>query len=905
MKNESKTNKQTANQLEIVNYISFRNHDIDDFKFDFSRTELAQYNIYEQRKILLKMWIDKLNACNDYEEFKNTVGALKQKYSANCNSEIFFHDFLKFFLYNFIFNGRDDTFNIITQFLNDNDYFDIEKSLCLIYNPQDVLNAYNNQKFYTALTAKKWKDRLKWFVEDLENNDIKFIINSYFDEKTHFFVFHKIGKWKDNEISYDYDPILVEIFKYFETFEELAEFLNGDLNYCDLSKAIIPNIDFSKYKVSENTKLPIQYQRHPSYDLKKIFDRKEKIFVVKQNWSDEYGNSIKNYTHKFCYFGDFVHFLKNDLSGADLLFYDGLENIADLSDINFANAKLKSTILDKLGIKYKRAINDNVEHFPVILNNEIATANELAAERMPVSFAEALKCQKIYYISDLHLLHRLNDANLKSLDDAYYVVQKIVDNFLDEVILDEINNLRKNVILIGGDTSSDFSIFELFVKTLRQSISEKKLNINVVFTLGNHELWDFAELTLDEIINKYKKILTENKMYLLQNNLIFKYNWNEIGEVSTDELQNISKTELTNRLKNARLILFGGLGFAGYNEEFNANQLIYRLTLNRRQEIEESKKFEKLYEKVCTDLSDKRVVIFTHMPQKDWCSHSEPHKNFVYVNGHTHRNYFYDDGDYRIYADNQIGYRHKNFRLKYFYLDDDYDIFADYTSGIYEITREDYIDFYLGKNISLWFSRDFAKLYMLKKSGYYMFVLKSKKGNLNILNGGALKRLEQNDITYYFEKMDKIISFIKSPLDEFSKYQKQISDEIKAIGGSGSIHGAIIDIDFFNHLYINPIDLKITAYWASDIINKVVYADVPTLLQSNCPTLYANYRKQLEGNINFATALKSSNLISAKKVYLATDIYRASMEIKKMQKLNSNILSIWLEPDIKKLKDIK
>ena len=151
--------------------------------------------------------------------------------------------------------------------------------------------------------------------------------------------------------------------------------------------------------------------------------------------------------------------------------------------------------------------------------------------------------------------------------------------------------------------------------------------------------------------------------------------------------------------------------------------------------------------------------------------------------------------------------------------------------------------------------------------------------------------------------MDKVISYIKTPLDNFSNYQKQISEEIKAIGGSGNIHGAIIDIDFFNHLYINPVDLTVTAYWASDIINKVVFDDTPTLLQSNCPEIYANYLKQIESKSETAIVINKSSIVNPPQFYLDTDIYRASREIKKMQKLSSNILSIWIEPETKKLSD--
>ena len=44
-----------------------------------------------------------------------------------------------------------------------------------------------------------------------------------------------------------------------------------------------------------------------------------------------------------------------------------------------------------------------------------------------------------------------------------------------------------------------------------------------------------------------------------------------------------------------------------------------------------------------------------------------------------------------------------------------------------------------------------------------------------------------------------------------------ISKVIKSIGGDGSIHGCIVDIDYYNHIYINPVDGKITPYFAYDM----------------------------------------------------------------------------------------
>lgn len=76
--------------------------------------------------------------------------------------------------------------------------------------------------------------------------------------------------------------------------------------------------------------------------------------------------------------------------------------------------------------------------------------------------------------------------------------------------------------------------------------------------------------------------------------------------------------------------------------------------------------------------------------KKDWCREADPNKNYVYVSGHTHRNFFHDDGEYRVYSDNQVGYHSENPHLKTFLLDNDYDCFSDYEDGIFEVTGEQY-----------------------------------------------------------------------------------------------------------------------------------------------------------------------------------------------------------------------
>ena len=141
-----------------------------------------------------------------------------------------------------------------------------------------------------------------------------------------------------------------------------------------------------------------------------------------------------------------------------------------------------------------------------------------------------------------------------------------------------------------------------------------------------------------------------------------------------------------------------------------------------------------------------------------------------------------------------------------------------------------------------------------------------------------------------------MIEAVMSPLDKFTQFQKRISEAIRRIGGSGNIHGAIVDIDFFNHVYVNPLDMTITGYWASDIINKVVYPTIPALLEAEGPKLYEQYKNDImDKNDNVLLAAQNIDLSLIPQKYLETNIYTASRKIRKMQRLNSNILTLWYD----------
>lgn len=877
---------------------AFVEETIDDYSLLLSNEEKERYKEGKQVHKHCQQWNKKFNNCTSYNELVKVVENYKKSKIASIVDVSFF-----FFQYIFADVKNKQRFSIIMEYMSSGAYpqYKLINALCSIYNPDDVMQSFNYSLGVKG-TIYKHKKKLKDYISHLKNGEIEFYSKAFFDKKTHYYCEETQGYQKDNK----YFPITT-IYRYFETFDEFINYRNGDLTYCDLSGAIECDVDFSDYTIDETTKLPIDTDTEVAYSIKKCYHNRK--FYVMQQWCDTSGSVIKEYRHSFDYFFDYVAFLKGDLSEANLLLCDGLMFLEQWNSINFANAKMKSSLCDKFGLKYdiQEIKTDLIKSFDDVEQNEketalvLQTSRELAEEtarRDLLSFDGSLnyKCQRVHYISDIHLMHRIQNSGCRSKEDIIYVVQKIANT---------IGNEAGSLLLINGDVASDFSIFQLFVKILSKTLHQNTL---VVFTLGNHELWSFPGDQIDQIISKYRAVLDKYGMYLLHNDLLYREDHGPFADPHTathlikyHDLCQMNETQIADCLRSARYVILGGLGFSGYNMEFNADNGIYRMTIDRATEIKETKIFEDLYDHLHPILSKKNTIILTHTPKKDWCQEASPDKNYLYVSGHTHRNFFHDDGEYRVYSDNQIGYHNDTLHLKTFLIDNDYDCFSDYDNGIFEITSQQYNDFYRGKNISMTFQREVNVLYMLKRNGYYCFIHKSKSGSLTILNGGAMKKLGIQDIQYYYDNMDAMISTIETPLDKFTSFQKYIADMVKRIGGVGTIHGSIIDIDYYNHIYVNPVDLSITGYWAADIINKIVYPSIPALLEKNCPTIFVEYVKLLEEHSEILLAPKQQTSVAIlPQMYLDTDIYKASREIKKMQKLSSNILCSWYEDALHK-----
>lgn len=676
---------------------------------------------------------------------------------------------------------------------------------------------------------------------------------------------------------------------YYLSFERFACEMGAELSSCDLKNAPLTTNETEKYNI-ELPAVSLSSKDYASFALKKQYRNNK--FHVSVKFFDSQGEVVDEVNSEFDWFFDFVHYLKGDLSNADLIMCDGIENIDGLTDLKIDGLKVRSEVAKHLHLPLNLIPNEphNLISFDETEQNE----NDSCAVEQTMHESDGDYANPVAYVTDLHLLHRFTAYHCETNEDRHFVLRKIART---------IKNDCSRICLIGGDISSNYSIYQLFVSYLASyQTPDRLIKPTLFFTIGNHELWSFPDNPLDETISCYRSILQEKGFHLVHNNLFYCVDASAANgdcwlELPSDELEMISENELREKMRDAYLIIFGGMGFAGNNTTFNANQGIYRSAVNREQEIRECEKFNELHRKVSRALYDKNVIVFIHMPIDDWLLDQKTTDRFVYVNGHRHINKYYDDGIKRIYADNQIGYKRKEVALKHFSINMDYDWFSDYPDGIHEITADDYRFFYRGINQGIDFNRDFSKIYMLKREQTYMFVAEKENGKLFLLMGGHIKTLEHQSLQYYYETMLNYSESVRLFVSDYLAFQKRVSEEIKQFGGDGRIHGCIVDIDFFNHVYINPLDGKISAYSAASMVDKYFFENLPSLLNSQCPTLYRNYSKLIREHSkdqSLPIPYKNDRLSSKVQYEPSTEMYRASRVLLKLQKIvDKKVIQIW------------
>lgn len=643
--------------------------------------------------------------------------------------------------------------------------------------------------------------------------------------------------------------------------------------------------------------------------VKKYYSKLDNMFHIETYRNTNYGkepiSDVKYKTLK-----SFAEAIKHNFNGVDLYYYKFKRNETHKYDISRAilNADYQTEIgvfNDKLYKKFKKQFKIDV----------LDEKNYELCIRKPQFYDFDYHDNNIIYISDIHLNCKkvFNETFSKPFNefDLIYYIKEYADKFIEAYNEFKRPSCDNDFCFILGDLSYNININYYFFKEIKDKIK------NLYFVLGNHELWNYDNICnnpndkLAQIRRKYANMLNELSINFLNNTLVVSDGHNNIKKLEERELEELDIQEIRNLCIKSSFILFGGTGFSGYNNEYNANIGIYRETLSREDEISETEKFEGLYNKLVEACSDLTVTIATHMPFGDWCKGSRV-SGWTYINGHTHRNGFIYDSENKIkdFYDNQVGYYSQNISFRNIPVKNTFDIFKDYEDGIYDnISRKDYIDFYRGHNIYINFNSSYKKIYLLKNSGFYFFMMLDDKDNLYYLDGGNKRKTVNKDINYYYNNMVFISMLINTKITPIQNLLNKISLFVKGFKGSGRIHGTIIDIDWYNHLYFNvkdkENDKRIYCYYAPNMVQHFVYDNLISLLSDKRKDLLDTYVKLINSkNNNELMPVNTVNNLTINKntqVYDSTQMYNISKQLIKLQyTFNQKVLRIWSDEIILK-----
>ena len=436
----------------------------------------------------------------------------------------------------------------------------------------------------------------------------------------------------------------------------------------------------------------------------------------------------------------------------------------------------------------------------------------------------------IHYISDIHIDHQLRITGTPYAETVDRIRRKtdgLVASRLDE-----------DLFLLAGDIAPSVRGAEAFLDAYGLSLGEEGRMGTMLCVLGNHELWSGQvpgsnrPFDLDATVDEYRAAFRRHGAVLLENDLYIEYRDSRFGRIIDEEtLLSAEDGDLGLLLGNCRLIVLGGCGYSGIGDGIKVD------LLNRGAvDAERSARFRRLHDKLLRCAGGQRVVVLTHYPLGEW-STGRGNPEWVYVNGHTHRNTFSEGvGRPTVLADGQVGYRPSRWGYRTYALDTTgcCDPLADAADGIYEIDARLYEDFNRARGIDMSKFNRAGRIFALKRGDTYMFVHREEDGgNLHLLAGGRITNLSQADIGYYYRNLQEYSERVERLFAPYYSALTAISEEVKKIGGYGFIHGSIVDIDFFNHIYLDPLDGSLTPYYAESTEERAVYETVERLLKGS------------------------------------------------------------------------
>lgn len=330
------------------------------------------------------------------------------------------------------------------------------------------------------------------------------------------------------------------------------------------------------------------------------------------------------------------------------------------------------------------------------------------------------------------------------------------------------------------------------VEKLTEQNYFKKDMLPIFVVLGNHELGDFK--TVDAAVEEYSSFFHKKNIFFLHNQYV-----------------NVGKC-----------VVLGGIGFAKYNQQYNARNICTTMPpMTRAQEIQETDCFLKVYNtilKKCTE-ENVQLIVLTHYPTYCWLPNTRHNPRCIYFYGHDHRNFESHLDNAIIYAGNQIGYCAREISFKACHLGTILNPYVEYEDGCYKTDVNQYALFYRYNNevIStklIQKTLNTHSLYMIKQDGYYGFFL-VQSSKIYICQGGRIKLLHNIPNLISCEKGFRLmVEAYLNRLWPYRSVQMKISQELVKLGFSGKVHGFIVDIDYFNHIMLDPLRNEVQCYYS-------------------------------------------------------------------------------------------
>lgn len=388
---------------------------------------------------------------------------------------------------------------------------------------------------------------------------------------------------------------------------------------------------------------------------------------------------------------------------------------------------------------------------------------------------------------------------------------------------------------------------------------------NIYVVLGNHEFIDFPDIKSG--VSYYENALSSIGIHLLHNNYILGENY----------------------------VIYGGTGFAKYDSKWNATSLICCPNFTRDDENKETTLFEENYYQAL-ELAKTNGLCFicvSHYPTHSCLNKND--KEAIYFTGHTHHNILLKNSNQILYADNQIGYKSNNITFKFATTGLETNPYADLEDGLFLTSIDDYLHFYryIGENIgdgNLLYQRYLngkTNLYVVKRFNYYGFFMIRYNGSskgISILNGGKTKKIsESTDINWICENFEIVLLKYLHLLLPLRNRQEHLSQELKELGLNGNIHGCIVDIDYYHHIMVDPLNGSIAFYYSScfgymrelksfDEVIESLEDNQNDFYQYNISQLREDYKKKSEQTEYLLSLHSNQKLIdTGKPTFLSKD----------------------------------